>query len=204
MEDSLAFLVVEDDEPVRKVLVRWTKEHGHVDAVGSVAAARAALRARRYDAAIIDITLPDGSGLDLLELAHERSPGICLLVLTGSVEHEVISRTMEARARYLLKPGDGKHITALAKEAKDRRTAQERRTQVTLGRWQREFHLSKIEVELLALGARGVPREHFARRRGVRPDTVRKQIQSLLHKTGDDTFDGAVKSLLREAVAEPT
>jgi hypothetical protein len=38
----------------------------------------------------------------------------------------------------------------------------------------------------------------------VRPDTIRKQIQTLLQKTGDDTFEGAVNSLLREAVAEPT
>ena len=36
------------------------------------------------------------------------------------------------------------------------------------------------------------------------PDTIRKQIQMLLQKTGDDTFEGAVNSLLREAVAEPT
>jgi hypothetical protein len=49
----------------------------------------------------------------------------------------------------------------------------------------------------------GVPRSDFSRIRGVRPDTIRKQIQALLTKTGDDNFEAAVNSLLREALAEP-
>jgi DNA-binding CsgD family transcriptional regulator len=75
---------------------------------------------------------------------------------------------------------------------------------VALARWAQEYGLSETEVELLSLGARGVAREKFSSRRGVRPDTISKQIQTLLQKTGDDTFEGAVNSLLREAVAEPT
>jgi DNA-binding NarL/FixJ family response regulator len=163
-----------------------------------------ALRARKYDALIVDVVLPDGSGLDLIELANKRSPNIVVLVLTGSIEHEVVSRTLEEGARYLLKPFAVSHLATLAKEVKSRRQAGERRIQLVLDRWAKELTLSKTEGELLALGARGGAREEFSRQRGVRPDTIRKQIQSLLQKTGDDSFEGAVNSLLREAVAEPT
>lgn len=204
MRHGLSFLVVEDEEGVRRLLARILASHGHVEAVGTCAAARLALRGRRYDALVVDIGLPDGSGFTLIDVARKRNAGICVLVLTGSVDHEVISRTLECGVRYMLKPCDAIHLALLAEEAHSRRTARERRTTVILERWATDYDLSDTEVELLSLGAEGVAREKFSSRRGVRPDTIRKQIQMLLQKTGDDTFEGAVNSLLREAVAEPT
>jgi DNA-binding NarL/FixJ family response regulator len=204
MPGGLTFLVVEDDAAVRRVLVRGLSAHGEVDAVGTCAAARLSFRTRRYDAIIIDVLLKDGSGLDLLELGKMRSPEAIVVVLTGSKERSVIERTLEAGARYLLKPCETKHLDTIAGEAWSRRTAAERRTKVTLERWAKDFGLSETEVQLLTLGAEGVPRHEFSELRKVRPDTIRKQIQTLLQKTGDDTFEGAVNSLLREAVAEPT
>lgn len=204
MRSRLTFLVVEDEAAVRRLLVRGLSEHGEVDAVGTCAAARLAFRGRKYDAIIMDVRLPDGSGLDLIELAQKRSPAAIVLVLTGSTDHAVIDRTLELGARYLLKPCHAKHLAIVANEAWARRTAADRRTKLTLQRWAKDHDLSVTEVELLALGAEGVPRQEFSERRKVRPDTIRKQIQMLLQKTGDDTFEGAVNSLLREAVAEPT
>lgn len=153
---------------------------------------------------IVDVALPDGSGLDLIEVARKRCPGIFVLVLTGSTDHAVISKTLESGARYLLKPTEAKHLALIAEEARSRRSARERRIKLTLDRWTAEFDLSQAEIDLLALGAKGVARENFSSRRGVRPDTIKKQIQMLLQKTGDDSFEGAVNSFLREAVAEPT
>lgn len=204
MRTGLTFLVVEDEAAVRRLLVRGLSEHGAVDAVGTRAAANLALRGRNYDAVIVDVRLPDGSGLDLIATAHERCPGVIVLVLTGSTDHSVIERTLEAGARYLLKPCHPKHLALVAEEARARRNAADRRIKLTLERWKNDHGLSTTEVELLALGALGVPRHEFSDRRAVRPDTIRKQINMLLQKTGNDTFEGAVNSLLREAVAEPT
>ena len=204
MRTGLSFLVVEDEGLLRRVLARGLRPHGEVEAVGTFAAARLALRARKYDAFVVDVRLPDGDGMELIELARKRCPGICVLVVTGSTDHEVISRTLALGARYLLKPFDVTHLDFLAEEASSRRHARERRTKLALDRWAKEYDLTETETELLLLGAQGVAREKFATRREVRPDTIRKQIQTLLQKTGDDTFEGAVNSLLREAVAEPT
>jgi len=199
-----SFLVVEDEVGVRRLLGRGLQSHGQVEIVGTCAAARIALRVRHYDALVVDVRLPDGSGLDLIGVATQRSPGIIVLVLTGSTDHDVISRVHRAGARYLLKPFDTLHLDQLAEDVTARREAGDRRIQLALDRWALELELTKSEVDLLALGAHGVPRDKFSSQRGVRPDTIRKQIQALLQKTGDDSFEGAVNSLLREAVAEPT
>ena len=200
---SRSFLVVEDEEPVRRTLTRGLAAYGEVQAVGTFSAARMALRVRSYDAVVLDVHLPDGSGLDLIELARERSPNIIVLLLTGSTDHDVISRALHSDVRYLLKPADLSHFAALAEEITARQEVGQRRIQLTLERWASDLSLSRTEMELLALGARGLERETFAAQRNVKPDTIRKQIQSLLQKTGDDTFEGAVNSLLREAVSEP-
>lgn len=200
---TLSFLVVEDEMGVRRLLGRGLAPHGQVEVVGTCAAARMSLRVRQYDAMIVDVHLPDGSGLDLIPVATTRSPNIVVLVLTGSTDHEVIGRTLQEGARYLLKPFDARHLATLAHEVRGRQEAGERRIQLTLQRWQKDLDLSGTELELLELGARGLTRDKFAQQRRVRPDTVRKQIQTLLQKTGDDTFEGAVNSLLREAVSEP-
>lgn len=201
---GLTFLVVEEVAAVRALLVRGLAEYGVVDSVGTRAAARLAFRGRKYDAMVVDEHLPDGSGLDLLEVAREPCPGLYVLVLTGSTSRAVIDRTLEAGASFLLKPCHEKHLAIVARAAWARRTAGERRTRITLERWANDHGLSTTEIELLALGAAGVSRHEFSERRNVRPDTVRKQIQMMLQKTGNDTFEVAVNSLLREALAEPT
>ena len=203
MDDSLAFLVVEDDDTLRRGLVRALTDHGRVEGVSTCAEARTALRARRFDSLIVDVMLPDGNGLDLIQRARQLWPAVWILVLTGSTEHSVITRAHELGVRYLLKPFNGEQLKVHVEEARARRHAGDRRVSVALDRWTRGHALTDAETALLALGARGVPREEFAIVRGVRPDTIRKQIQSLLMKTGDDTFEGAVNSLLREAVSEP-
>lgn len=203
MTPPLRFLVVEDVEVLRRALVQSLASHGIVDGAGSCAETRPMLRGRKYDSLVVDVGLPDGTGLDLVSMALQTWPAICVLVLTGSSEHGVIARCHELGVRYLLKPFDSAQLKVHANEALARQNAGNRRVMVALDRWKRGHGLTDSETELLALGARGVPRDEFEIIRGVRSDTIKKQIQFLLMKTGDPTFETAVNSLLREAVAEP-
>jgi DNA-binding response OmpR family regulator len=71
-----------------------------VDA-GSGAEARERLREGRLDAALIDITLPDGNGLDLVGEINNGGVGdhIPTLVLAGTLETSVAVLAMEVGAR---------------------------------------------------------------------------------------------------------
>jgi CheY-like chemotaxis protein len=100
-------LFVEDDANFRGVFTRLlgealTTEQLDVSFVeaGSAAEARARLREGGLDAALIDVTLPDGNGLDLVEQINDGGPGahIPTLVLTASLETSVAGRAMEAGA----------------------------------------------------------------------------------------------------------
>jgi CheY-like chemotaxis protein len=71
---------------------------------GSATEARARLREGGLDAALIDITLPDGNGLDLVGEINDGGPGrrIPTLVLTATLESSVAARALEAGARGAL------------------------------------------------------------------------------------------------------
>jgi two-component system catabolic regulation response regulator CreB len=67
---------------------------------GSMAEARARLREGGLDAALIDVTLPDGNGLDLVrEINDGVTDRIPTLVLTAGLDHSVAARAVEAGAQ---------------------------------------------------------------------------------------------------------
>jgi CheY-like chemotaxis protein len=71
---------------------------------GTAAEARARLRVGGLDAALIDVTLPDGNGLDLVGEINNGGPGgrIPTLVLTATLETSVAARALEVGARGAL------------------------------------------------------------------------------------------------------
>jgi len=100
-------LFVEDNANFREVFahaLRQTRAPERLDVAfveaGSLAEARARLRQGGLDAALIDVTMPDGNGLDLVEEIHDGDPGtrIPTLVLTASLDTPVAGRAMEAGA----------------------------------------------------------------------------------------------------------
>ena len=104
-------LLVEDDARLREVFARALQRAMAAESLdvafveaGSLAEARERLRERGLDAALIDVRLPDGNGLDLVGEIHDGGVGspIPTLVLTASLETSVAGRAMEAGARGAL------------------------------------------------------------------------------------------------------
>jgi CheY-like chemotaxis protein len=101
-------LFVEEDANFRELFTRLMREAlapeqldvTFVEA-GTLAEARTRRREGGLDAALIDITLPDGNGLDLVGEINNGGVGdhIPTLVLTGTLETSVAGRAMEAGAR---------------------------------------------------------------------------------------------------------
>lgn len=81
-------LILEDNEDCREILSNFLTRWGmKVDAIASCAAARSALeKAERYDFAVIDFSLPDGTGDEIARQCRNaaRHNGIGLISLSGN------------------------------------------------------------------------------------------------------------------------
>jgi len=104
-----SLLVVDDDEAVRGFLADNLREDGNeVSTAGNVAEAVAALRRGRAQIALIDLGLPDQSGLELVRMVREDEAGpvdIGLIVVSGrGAEQDRIRAFQRGVDDYVVKP----------------------------------------------------------------------------------------------------
>lgn len=130
----MRLLVVEDTEDLADALVRSLRAAGHaVDHVRTADAAAAALAVADYAAVVLDLGLPDGSGLDLLR--RERARGNRTPVLVATARDRISDRIagLDAGADdYVVKPFDLGEIEARIR-AQVRRATAEGATAIALG-----------------------------------------------------------------------
>jgi two-component system, OmpR family, response regulator len=99
-------LVIDDDEDVRSVVGRALSAEGHqVEAADSVAAARRLLDVREPHLVVLDLGLPDGSGLTLCRDLRADGFEFPILILTARSDVALRVRGLDAGADdYLAKP----------------------------------------------------------------------------------------------------
>jgi DNA-binding response OmpR family regulator len=106
VDSAMRLLIVEDETRIAELVKAGLARAGFaVDVVGLCADARAALSVTRYDAAVVDLGLPDGDGLDLLRELRIKGNQTPVLVLTArdAVEDRVCGLDTGADD-YLVKP----------------------------------------------------------------------------------------------------
>ena len=115
-------LVVDDNEAIQQfiaeVLTSWGPFANNpcvVEAASGVDEARSQLSQNRYDLIILDMMLPDGNGLQVLEFldVHEFRPPV--IVVSADDPIDLRRRAMEMGASAFLRKGDG--VEALVREA---------------------------------------------------------------------------------------
>ena len=81
---NMSLLVVDDDLPFRERLSRSMEKKGfNVESAESFTLASQIIEKKKYDYAIVDMRLSDGSGLELIKIIQNKSPGTKSLLLTG-------------------------------------------------------------------------------------------------------------------------
>ncbi|MDE2277087.1 MAG: response regulator, partial [Burkholderiales bacterium] len=110
----MRFLLVEDDAVLRDVVQRSLTEAGHrVDVAATAADARHLWRVQPVDAVLLDLNLPDGSGLAVLRDARGRGDRTPVLVLTARNRTDERVAGLDAGADdYLGKPFDLAEVEA--------------------------------------------------------------------------------------------
>jgi two-component system nitrogen regulation response regulator GlnG len=114
-------LIADDEDSIRWVLTRLCEEHGHTaEPVATGGAALAALRERRHDVALVDVRLPDMSGLDVLEQARADRIDTPIIIITAqNTMANAIEATKRGAYDYLTKPFELDEVRRLIRRAID-------------------------------------------------------------------------------------
>ena len=99
-------LIVDDEAQTCALLSRFFESYGfHTRTAQSGREALEALRHETPDYLLLDIRMPDLSGLDVLKRAKQEHPGLKVVVVTGSDDVETAKEAMRLGAMdYIVKP----------------------------------------------------------------------------------------------------
>lgn len=107
-------LVVDDDQEIRKLLARYLEGQGFkVSLAGNRREFNERINTDRIELVLLDILLPDGSGLDICAYLRQRTPQVAVILMTGLKEEvdRIIGLELGADD-YLGKPFNPRELLA--------------------------------------------------------------------------------------------
>lgn len=193
-------LLVEDHASFRQtlaILFDREPEFEVVGQAGTLAGAREVLEEVEADMAVVDLSLPDGEGAELIEELGEAGPNLTALVLTASLDRMDHARAVEAGAagvlhksadvdeiidavrrlatgETLLSPVEITELLRLAVRHRE----QEIRLQSATER------LTPREMEVLQALSEGMSNKEIADRMHISVETERSHMMNILNKLG--------------------
>lgn len=192
-----SILIVEDLAEARKWLQRiaqaaFPAPH-KIDTTATMRAALALVSRQDYDVALIDLRLPDGSGIEVLHALREQSPTTLCVVTTAMGDDVHIVAALSAGANgYLLKeqPSDTiiRQLSQLAEGIPALSPAIARRIMehfhLTGPAAEPEESLTEREKQVLALISRGMRNVDVSVQLSLSGNTVATHIKSIYRKLG--------------------
>lgn len=189
-------LIVDDHEVVRVGLRSLLNRESSVEVVGEAGSAAEAVawsKRRRPDVVIMDVRLPDQSGVNACREIRAANPKIQVIMLTSYADDEaVLSSVMAGAAGYFLKQIRGKELVrAIETVASGQSLLDPAVTQTILDRMKRlaagqEFDdiaaLSAQERKVLGLVAEGKTNKEIANALDLSDKTVKNYLSNIFSK----------------------
>jgi DNA-binding NarL/FixJ family response regulator len=192
----IRLLIVDDHEMVREGLKAMLVSEADFDIVGDAASAEQALELierLRPDVVLLDIRLPNMSGIELCSIVTQRFPETAALILTTFTDENLIAQCIQAGARgYIIKDIERldlkRSIRAVARgeaaidsKAAVALLAQIRRTP-QIKQEPAPEPLSAQQLVILRLVARGLSSREIATELYLSEHTVKGYVQEILHR----------------------
>ncbi|MEV6966794.1 response regulator transcription factor [Hamadaea sp. NPDC051192] len=189
-------LVVDDHPMWRESVARDLAEAGYdvIAAVGDGAQAVRVGTSLRPDVVVLDLQLPDLSGVEVITALCKGDTPVRILVLSASGEHQDVLDAVKAGATgYLVKSaGRDEFLTAVARTAEGDAVFTPGLAGLVLGEYRRLAsspadgddtpRLTERETEILRLVAKGLSYKQIAERLVLSPRTVQNHVQHTLGK----------------------
>jgi DNA-binding NarL/FixJ family response regulator len=214
-------LIVEDDPAFRERYAHILSSDASFDVVASVGSGGeglAMLELRKPDVLLVDLGLPDMSGIDVIRHANQTLPNCeCMVVTVFGDEEHVLASIEAGAAGYLLKDATEEHFLSGIRELINGGSPISpiiaRRL---LKRFQPEtgpvpsapldvasdIALSDREREILLLASKGYNYPEMGKLMGISPHTVTSHVKKIyrklaVHSRGEAVFEANRMGLIR-------
>ncbi|HEX3538971.1 MAG TPA: response regulator transcription factor [Acidimicrobiales bacterium] len=202
--ENIAVLVADDDMSFRRVIMAVLSEYDDISVVAEAADGRQALAQcidLLPDVVLLDVRMPGGGGIEAARSIHRHAPMTKIVMLTCSDDDEDVYQALKCGASgYVLKAGFVHDIAsvvralaqgagvflsaAIAAKLLDEFGQQKAES--------REPELSRRELEVLALVARGDTNDRIAEALCLSSHTVKRHVANILAKLHERTREDAV------------
>ena len=187
----IRILIADDHELFReglRVVLDLRPDFEVVAEAANVAETIAAHAQHLPDVTLLDLQMPDGTGIEALKIIRKSQPAARVLMLTTYDGDEDIHRAMAAGASgYLLKSIPSKQLEAAVRAVIEGRQYLPPAVKERLAERAAFQALTAREVEVLALIARGLSNKDIARVLSAREFTVKAHVRNVLAKLGVET-----------------
>lgn len=223
-DKSITVLVVEDDAVTRRALCLGVEKEPAfklLDALDCVKSALTWLLHQPVDVLLVDLGLPDGSGIDIIRFCAQRYPACNIMVITTSSDQDSVVDSIEAGASgYVLKdagqldigrallelhtggspisPTIARKLLSRMRDGKKVNGAPKQAER----RAGEQVFLTKREATILDLIARGDSYGNVARQLALSVGTVQTHIKNIydklsVHSRGEAVYEANRRGLLQ-------
>ncbi len=192
----ISVFLVDDHEVVRRGvrdLLGSSEDLEVVGEAGSVAEARIAVPAAAPDVAVLDVQLPDGTGIELCRELRSARPELACLMLTSFPDDDaLLDAVVAGAAGYVLKQVRGSDLVAAVHQVAaghsllDPVLRERAATRIRSGPEDddRLRHLTPQERRILDLLADGLTNRQIAEEMFLAEKTIKNYVSNLLAKMG--------------------
>ena len=199
-------LCVDDHPLLREGIAALIENQSDMELIAEASNGREALecfRQHRPDVTLMDVQMPEMTGIDAISIIRSEFPDARFIVLTTHPGDILVSRALKAGARaYLLKSSVRKELleTIRAVHAGQKRVSPE--VAAGIAEHAADSVLTPREVEVLRLVAGGNANKEIAVRLSLTEETVKAHIRSILGKLEANDRTHAVAIGVKRGIIE--
>ncbi|MGP3924474.1 response regulator [Streptomyces sp. 8N616] len=196
-EGQIRVFLLDDHEVVRRGIHDLLSVEEDIEVVGEAGTAAEALPripATRPDVAVLDVRLPDGSGVEVCREIRSRDEDVKCLMLTSSADEALIDAIVAGASGYLLKAVRGHELLSAVREvaagkslldpAATARVRERLRDGNGAKSDEKLAHLTEHERKVLKLISEGLTNRAIGERLHLPEKTIKNDVSGLLAKLG--------------------
>lgn len=205
-------LIVDDHALVAEGTRQLLEAEADMEVVGEAHTGEEGLRLLEHlrpDVALLDVSLPGMSGLDVAEAAAVSAPEVHVLVVSAYDDVAYVTQALEIGVGgYLLKTASSKELVDAVRTVADGVFVLDRAVSLRLAKRNQQAAnnagaLTPRETDVLTLLARGRSNKQAASELGLGLRTVEGHVSSVLAKLGVSSRTAAVLYALEHRLVEP-